>query len=269
MTHPLKRLSKGIGRRVPHSIKATYYRAWGCFPRVGTRDHILSGKTLRRLRSDIGKGAIATTNCGLVETESGFMGIYKQGTFNSCWELGIKLPTGASKGVRQSLWLAEFDTACRLVSTRPISSDLFKLTSPLHQSGILEDARLARHNNEIVVVVNYVPFPDGQNSFPDQRNAWPLIGVLRQASAGILFNRLKLEGTDPPQKNWIPFSAAGHLYLQYSVSPHRILHVDPNSGDVIPDFSSDMLWSPISTKGDRAYEEAFFGRADHRVSAGS
>lgn len=39
-------------------------------------------------------------------------------------------------------------------------------------------------------------------------------------------------------------------------------------GDVIPDFSSVMLWSPISTRGDRTNEEAFFGRTDHRVSAG-
>jgi N-methylhydantoinase A len=38
--------------------------------------------------------------------------------------------------------------------------------------------------------------------------------------------------------------------------------------DVIPDFSSVMLWSPISTRGDRTNEEALFGRADHRVSAG-
>ncbi len=39
--------------------------------------------------------------------------------------------------------------------------------------------------------------------------------------------------------------------------------------DVIPEFSSVMLWSPISTRGDRAHEEALFGRADHRISAGS
>ncbi len=38
--------------------------------------------------------------------------------------------------------------------------------------------------------------------------------------------------------------------------------------DVIPDFSSVMLWSPTSTRGDRTNEEAFFGRTDHRVSAG-
>ena len=40
-------------------------------------------------------------------------------------------------------------------------------------------------------------------------------------------------------------------------------------GDVPPDFSSDMLWSPISTRGDRAHEEAVYGRADHRIFAGS
>ena len=38
--------------------------------------------------------------------------------------------------------------------------------------------------------------------------------------------------------------------------------------DVTPDFSSVMLWSPISIRGDRTSEEALFGRADHRVSAG-
>ena len=37
--------------------------------------------------------------------------------------------------------------------------------------------------------------------------------------------------------------------------------------DVTPDFSSVMLWSPTSTRGDRTNEEAFFERADHRVSA--
>jgi hypothetical protein len=42
-----------------------------------------------------------------------------------------------------------------------------------------------------------------------------------------------------------------------------------DSPDVIPDFSSVMIWSPIPTRGDRANEEAIVGRADHRVSAGS
>ena len=41
-----------------------------------------------------------------------------------------------------------------------------------------------------------------------------------------------------------------------------------DASDVTPDFSSVMLWSPISTRGDRTSEEALFGRADHRVSAG-
>ena len=48
----------------------------------------------------------------------------------------------------------------------------------------------------------------------------------------------------------------------------RNLDDDSRGDDVIPDFSSVMLWSPTSTRGDRTNEEALFGRADHRVSAG-
>ena len=97
-----------------------------------------------------------------------------------------------------------------------------------------------------MVTVNFVPYPAGPESFPDQRSAWPLIGMLDVDRARIEFRRLGLTDVSPPQKNWVPFSVNGRLYLQYSVHPLRILAVDLATG------RCEDAWLTSALAGDRA-----------------
>jgi len=246
----LDQLQAGLARRVPHAFKAAYYRCRKVLPGGAGAYELICGKTLRRLRGDVlrrsgGASTVATTNCGLLASGTGFIGVYKAGTFNSCWELAIRVPRETEPGVRQTLWLADFDSRCRLVNHRPISATFADGAIPVERSGIVEDARLARHGEEIVITANFVPYPAGPESFPDQRSAWPLIGVLDIPRARIECRRMRLAGASPPQKNWVPFSVAGQLYLEYSVSPHRILAVDPATG------ACQTAWMSSTPAGDR------------------
>ena len=146
----LGRLHAGLARRVPHGLKAAYHRVRRFLPGLNRSYELVCGKTLGRLRGDVlrrsgAEQPLATTNCGLLAAGAGFIGIYKEGTFNSCWELAIPLPHRPEAGVRQTLWLAEFNARCRLVANRRISVTSADVITPLSAAGIVEDARLARH----------------------------------------------------------------------------------------------------------------------------
>lgn len=245
MAADLAKLGAAIYRRLPLEIKAPLYRAWELLPRkrASMRYGILRGRVRNRLRKEIIKlrndrRIIATTNCGLIYVKGGFLGVYKEGNFNSCWELNIKVPEPKGIGVSQKLWLVELDEMLGIRRTTQLEVALAEHEGPVYELGILEDARLTGYGDDIVVTANFVPFPDGRGSFPDQPNAWPLIGILTRDSAHIQFRRLAFVNARPPEKNWIPVCINGCLYLQYSIDPHLLLDVDLETGVCSERFST-------------------------------
>jgi len=50
--------------------------------------------------------------------------------------------------------------------------------------------------------------------------------------------------SQPVQKNWLPFVLEGELFAEYSIEPHVILRIDPQTGRCVP-----ALAQPISAAG--------------------
>lgn len=229
------RFRSATSRRLPLWLRIVLTRIqMQAYKVIGKTPTVLDGRLIEQLRpSLIDKFDLlypcATTNCGLLQTSSGYLGIFKNGTFNFCWELGINVTSEVSD-VRQALYLAEFDINCHLIRARLLTVNFGNIADK-NEKGIFEDARIISDGHRVIVVVNHVPRTSDPESWPDQKRAWPFIGVLDSHSPEVTLHRLQLDGIEPPQKNWVPFSWNGLTLLQYSINPHRVLIVAPDTGE--------------------------------------
>lgn len=236
-SHFIKRLRKKIDRMLPVRVKIVYYKfTRSIFSSSSTRPIILSGRLLRRLRSEIHRnkyvlalGEVAT-NCGLLRLGDEYLGVFKNGTFNFCWEMGLNDNVDPGLGIRQTLYIAKFNNDLCLREVTPLTVETTGLVGCDPEHDLLEDVRLIHNGKEVVMVINHVPAGGSSGAWPKQVNAWPLIGVLDLSRNATRLFPVRLSGIRPPQKNWIPFAAEGETFLQYSIVPHRILRVDPYTG---------------------------------------
>ncbi|HEY3499159.1 MAG TPA: hypothetical protein VGK73_30925, partial [Polyangiaceae bacterium] len=60
---------------------------------------------------------------------------------------------------------------------------------------------------------------------------------------------LRYAGSGPVEKNWLPWSLGGVLYLVYAYDPLTVLHVDPSSGTAEVAFRSTPGWYAESLRG--------------------
>ena len=156
--------------------------------------------------------------------------MFKNGTFNFCWEMGLRANVDRSKGIRQILYIGRLDGELRLRTFAPLKVAIIGLPQFDPEYDLLEDARLIHNGKEVVMTTNYVPAGGPPGTWPRQAEAWPLIGLLDLSNNSVSLRPAALDGTRPPQKNWIPFGTNGETFLQYSIAPHRILRADPRTG---------------------------------------
>jgi len=178
------------------------------------------------------------------------IGVFKNGTFNFCWEMGLKAKVDPDKGIRQIPYVARFNNELRLQEVAPLAFEVVGMAGFDPEQDLMEDARLIHNGKEVVMVTNYVPGGGQPGAWPKQVKAWPLIGVLDLSSNTIKLYPVRLSGIQPPQKNWIPFGKDGDTFLQYSIAPHRILRVDPHTGHCDEAWLTHTSYETVSGKND-------------------
>lgn len=233
----IDRLRNKFGRILPVWAKIIYYKFARHLFRISEKQPmILSGRLVRRLRSEIHRnqfvlalGEVAT-NCGLLKLGDEYIGVFKNGTFNFCWEMGLKAKVDPDNGIRQTLYIAKFNNELRLHEVALLTVETTGLVGSDPERDLIEDARLIHNGKEVVMVANYVPGGGQPGAWPKQVEAWPLMGVLDLSNNAIRLRPVALNGAQRPQKNWVPFGVNGETFLQYSIAPHRILRADPHTG---------------------------------------
>ena len=253
----IERLRNKLGRCLPVWSRIIYYKlARHFFRKPDKHPLILSGRLVRRLRSEMDRNQVAlafggvATNCGLLKQGDEYIGVFKNGTFNFCWEMGLRANVDRDKGIRQILYIARFNNELRLKEVAPLAYETMGLVGFDPEQDLMEDARLIHNGKEVVMVTNYVPGGGKPGAWPKQANAWPLIGVLDLSSNKISLCPVSLSGIQPPQKNWIPFGKDGETFLQYSIAPHRILRVDPHTGHCNEAWLTHTSYKTVSGKND-------------------
>lgn len=197
---------------------------------------VLQGERLGALRSQlIGRPEIiyraGISNCGLMPHGDGFLGVVKNNTYNFCCQHGIDVDYGPRHWpVRSSLLQVELDRsfAVQKVSKLTLRENGRVLDDP---DDLHEDARLVRVGDQVWCSMNLVPKAR-------MSKALPRVGRLDPASAALEVVTLKMPKVRLPEKNWIPFSHEGRLYIQYSVNPHVVLRIDERNGSVLERHST-------------------------------
>jgi hypothetical protein len=253
----IPRLVNKLNRSLPVWVKIIYFKHVRYVFRISEKQPlILSGRLVCRLRSETHRMQVAlthgevATNCGLVRLGEEYIGVFKNGTFNFCWEMGLKATVDPGNGIRQKLYIARFNNQLRLQKVTPIAIETVGLAQFDPEQDLIEDARLVHNGKEVIMVTNYVPSGELPGSWPKQVDAWPLIGVLDQSNNAIRLRPVALSGTLRPQKNWIPFGGNGETFLQYSIAPHRILRADPHTGHCEEAWLSHTSFQTVTGKTD-------------------
>ncbi len=171
-------------------------------------------------------------NSGLVRTPTGYLAVAKNNTYCFCAEHGLDAALGHKDWwpPRSNLLEIELDDGfrARRVSRLDVVRDGVALdrATDLH-----EDARLTEVGGEVWCSVNLVA-----EGGPPQ--AMPGIGRLAASSAELRLRSIPLPRLRTPQKNWIPFACEDELFIQYSINPHVVLRVDPQTAAVTERYSS-------------------------------
>jgi hypothetical protein len=203
---------------------------------------VMPGEDLGALRAQlVGRPEVpyraGISNSGMVPLGDGYLALVKNNTYHFCRECGIEAEYGPEhRPARAVLLQVRLDASLKVTSVVPLR---------VRRRGVLledaedlyEDARLVSLQDTIWVSFNHVP--KGR-----QLASMPIIGRLDPWSATMHVIEVPLPGRSPPQKNWIPFGVGDKLYLQYSVNPHVVYEVDPESGAPGRSYSTSF-WSPF------------------------
>lgn len=166
-------------------------------------------------------------NAGLLRTSHGYTCVAKNQRFSYCDELddghirGL-LATGSDDGER-ALYRIDFDHYWRMTSIRKLKVILSG--TRVHPAIFIEDIRLIMHQGSSLAVAN-------------GNGAWPLLGTLDKDALSL---RPAVAAFSPPEKNWMPFEFDNRIYLEYSIDPHVILAVDPNTAACTEIYRTQML----------------------------
>lgn len=182
------------------------------------------------------------SNSGLIGLGDGYLAIVKNNTYHFCRECGIAAEYGPEhRPARAVLLQVQLDAAFRVTSVAPlrVSERGVHLEDA---EDLYEDARLVSFGDTLWVSFNHVP--RGR-----QLESMPIIGRLDPSTATIEVAAARVPGCKVPQKNWIPFSAGGKLYLQYSINPHVVYEMDPESGALGRSYSTSFRSPYFSLRG--------------------
>jgi hypothetical protein len=187
----------------------------------------LDGELLGTLRSQVIASPEVSyragiCNAGLLKTATGYLAVAKNNTYCFCHERGIASDFGpGDKPPRSRLLLIELDETFRVMRVARLALEMHGQVYD-DSVNLLEDARLIAFGGEIWCSVNLVP----------NANHWeavPVLGRLDVQRARIVADVISGQDSRPPQKNWIPFGYGNALYVEYSINPHVVWRVDPQS----------------------------------------
>jgi len=207
-------------RLVKH--KAAAYRLW--FRNIGSRRAypLVKGRRLRMLREAVlsqVEHKESVCNAGVLHTEDGYICVAKNQRFTLAHETERKTP-GQRKPVgvdddRKVLYYLRFNNHWQLETCRRLD--------------VVVDGRIATPCDG-VEDVRLFHFAGGIGAYAtgsgNRRSAWPLIGTLGEDGLQL---RSVVAPYASPQKNWMPFTLDGALYLEHSIRPHIVLRYDPDS----------------------------------------
>jgi hypothetical protein len=162
----------------------------------------------------------SVTNSGILCEADGFLSVVKNQTFSFCDEIGVNLSSDSWKDGLDDLkrlYRVDFNFDWSVNKLNKIQADIGGLVIGDNEG--LEDARLFRYNDDVWMYATL----SGHT-----KQCWPCFGRLNGNKVTLSKPKYHVE---PPQKNWMPFEAAGKLYLEYSVNPHIVLSYDPRSSE--------------------------------------
>ena len=208
---------------------------------------VVPGDELGALRSQlVGRPEVpyraGISNGGLVRFGDGYLAVVKNNTYHFCGECGIEADYGPDHRPTRALLLqVTLDAALKVTRVAPLR--LSRRGALVEDAeDLYEDARLVSFEDTVWVSFNHVP--KGR-----QFASMPVIGRLDPASATMHIAESPLRELGPPQKNWIPFAAAGRLYLQYSVNPHVVYEIDPQSAAPRRSYATSFRSPYFSLRG--------------------
>jgi len=203
---------------------------------VQGQPRVLLGERLGSLRPQIIDHPLVPfragiSNAGLLKTASGYVAIAKNNTYCFCADHGIETAFGPQyKPPRAELLRVDLDDDLRVRALSPLrivrDGERFEGTTDLR-----EDARLTRIGDDVWCSVNLVP--QGL-----QWDAVPAVGKLLDGAEELVARSVRTPPLKLPQKNWMPFSSGGGFFLQYSINPHVVWRVDPQTLAVVDRYSS-------------------------------
>jgi len=202
---------------IKRPIRVLYFRLFEA-PRRYIVPPLCKSRRLRPKLIPHLKYVYAVCNGGLIQDEKGdHLCLLSDQTFTVKAGLRIPrshLPSGWDPTLK-SLILASYDQAWFLTDVKRMSLEVDGM--PVSDSESIGDARLFRFRDETSVYAT---------GWSHNTSSWPLLGKIQGSRLSL--RRLRFEAPCP-QKNWMPFSEGGKLFLEYSVSPHMILECDPRT----------------------------------------
>lgn len=217
------------------------------YPMMRGRTHA----TFRSLFSGIVQYPQSICNAGLIQAGGRWLSVFKNQTFTVNPAAG-KRNLGMNDSNLKRLYVAEFDEDWQVHTAGPLQVTEGERT--ISDDQCLEDARLFSFKGETWMCATMGGHGLG---------AWPCFGRLRNGQVEIHRPQLDVQ---PPQKNWMPFECQGRLYLEYMVSPRRILRYDPEGGSLTFEAGEEQAWISGVIHGGapavRLSEEYFLGVAN-------
>ncbi len=224
----LKYYLQEVRRLLIAHIKIPLYRQW--FRWVESRDYpIIGGRVCAQYRSLFGdkvKHPQSICNAGLLKVGGLWITVFKNQTFTV--DPAARKKYSDNDPALKQLYRASFSEDWIVQDVSPLYAE--QDGEKIGESQGFEDARLFFYRDEIWCCATL-----GGH----QISAWPCFGRLQGPAVELLLPDL---GVDPPQKNWMPFEVNGQLYLEYSISPRRILQYAPESGVIAFETGSEQDW---------------------------
>jgi hypothetical protein len=251
---PGKPSGRSIKRVLLNTVKIPLYRRWFLSVQCRFDYPVIRGKTLvefRKLFSERVQYSQSICNAGLIRVDDRWLSVFKNQTFTAEPSAQPAGPDGIDLGLKR-LYFAELDEEWQVAYFGALQASEGGRRVSEEQG--LEDARLFSFRGETWMCATM-----GGH----QKGAWPCFGRLQRGRVDLMTPRLDVE---PPQKNWMPFELDGHLYLEYTVSPRRILRYEPEAGTLTFEEGAGEEWYPGIIHGGapavRFSEEYFLGVAN-------
>jgi hypothetical protein len=183
----------------------------------------LIGRLAHQIPVDTVRYPSNMTNCGLIRTLGGFIGVFKNTTWSNWDEMRQPVPGFLTfrhepEQFRAGLYRVDFNASLEVQSVKPLNIEGDDRTNLNEEPQVFEDARLFSFSGQVWILA----VKNGH-----QPQAWPCLGKLEGTT--VRLKEIRNSGSDPPQKNWCPFVYQDSVFLEQWPWPHVVFEVDPGS----------------------------------------